>query len=1165
MEDEDEELYGLGATFKDVGDVEKQLLERMQSECAPRSVESEESEGAQENKTKSKHEAEIEPATTSGVEEEEGGGGGGGRKGGDDAKVLVEQLKAVRRELLTVQSAIDQMATEQEDREADGGSNANQNVIDNNQLQKVLMEDRMAGLETQRTQLESQLRYFPNSGAKAVSDQALFEEDDLFGADNIARSKALSNRSLIETEKDRLIRLGIITPFDNIGGFERKVLSNRHASDDSKLKSNIDEMDQQQRDMSIQKVGRKVRELKELRHTSMLLDPSELPRPEKAARKVDERFWRAATSINNIPTKRPKRTVTLSRHPIDGEGGNEGEEQDLDVVGKRDDTDDAAYERRIRAVAEANEAHEEEDLKSDNDDSVDVTFEGGFTIPGTIFSKLFDYQKTGVKWLWELHTQRAGGVLGDEMGLGKTIQIIAFLAGLHHSGLFRPSLIICPATVLTQWLRELRTWYPPFRVSILHDSVAGGRKGNETYGELIRRIKTSDAGIVLTTYDQLRLRREDILPVRWGYVVLDEGHKIRNPDAEVTLVAKQLATVHRLIMTGSPIQNRLTELWSLFDFVFPGKLGTLPVFQAQFAIPIQIGGYANASALQVSTAYKCAIVLRDLIAPYLLRRRKADVAASLPKKTERVLFCTLTSEQREMYRSYLASKELSDILAGNRAALAGIDILRKICNHPDLLERGRWEGTGEYGDVERSGKLVVLMKVLMHWQAQGHKVLIFTQTQQMLDIIEKSMGKQDWKYHRMDGSTPLALRTRYIDDFNSNPGVFAFLLTTRVGGLGVNLTGANRCVIYDPDWNPSTDIQARERAWRIGQSREVTVYRLITSGTIEEKVYHRQVYKQFLTDRVLKDPRQKRFFKAKDLADLFTLGDEYTVQGATETAEIFASLNTEVLDDGGIEAADNVGQDGPDNDAPQLGKIENENHGNGNGNGNETEIQPDRRGTGSREGGGGILKDLLDGLGIHAALDHDKIEQANDPEHRIAQREAARIARRAAEALKRSSRPSSAPVNQPTWTGRSGSAGAPLRFGSALNPRLGGAGGSAGAGSGSAGNGLGAGGMRSADLLARIRQRQEGGTTMGATGVEENETGSVMQAQRLAQQVAIYLIEQGPSTSADVAAQFQNSIRVRDVALFKNVLKQVAVLERRRGNKVWVLRPEFTNVANVAT
>jgi DNA excision repair protein ERCC-6 len=341
----------------------------------------------------------------------------------------------------------------------------------------------------------------------------------------------------------------------------------------------------------------------------------------------------------------------------------------------------------------------------------------------------------------------------------------------------------------------------------------------------------------------------------------------------VTLAAKQLRTVHRLVLSGSPMQNRLQEMWSLFDFAFPGKLGTLPVFTAQFALPITAGGYVGATPLQVQAAYRCAVVLRDLVAPYLLRRLKADVlAGALPPKTERVVFCGLGPEQRALYRAYLASGDVADILAGRRNALQGLDILRKICNHPDLLERTTAQGLPDYGAPERSGKLTVAARVLEHWLGGVHKALVFTQTQQMLDIMERLAVARQWRYHRMDGATPVPLRARLMADFNRNPHVQLFLLTTKVGGLGVNLTGADRVLVYDADWNPATDAQARERAWRIGQGRPVTVYRLVVSGTVEEKVYHRQVYKNYLTARVLKDPRQRRFFAARDISDLLPWG-----------------------------------------------------------------------------------------------------------------------------------------------------------------------------------------------------------------------------------------------------------------------------------------------------
>lgn len=439
----------------------------------------------------------------------------------------------------------------------------------------------------------------------------------------------------------------------------------------------------------------------------------------------------------------------------------------------------------------------------------------------------------GVQWLWELHCQKAGGIIGDEMGLGKTVQVLSFLGALHHSKMYKPSIVICPVTLLLQWQREANKWYPKFHVEILHDSahsstrpaksrtsdseedsldnerVHPARSRNNKWDKLINTVLKSESGLLLTTYEQLRILGEKLLDIEWGYAVLDEGHRIRNPNADVTLLCKQLQTVHRIIMTGAPIQNKLAELWSLFDFIFPGKLGVLPVFEMEFAVPISVGGYANATPLQVSTAYRCAVVLRDLIMPYLLRRMKENVNAQLTKKTEHVLFCSLTQDQRALYRAFLASSEVEQIFDGNRNSLYGIDILRKISNHPDLLEREQAANHPDYGNPDRSGKLIVLAKVLKLWKEQGHHVIVFTQTQQMLDIIESFLNSSGYIYRRMDGMTPVKQRMSLIDEFNNSSEVFIFILTTKVGGLGTNLTGANRVIIYDPDWNPSTDIQVQ--------------------------------------------------------------------------------------------------------------------------------------------------------------------------------------------------------------------------------------------------------------------------------------------------------------------------------------------------------------------
>ncbi|XP_075697952.1 DNA excision repair protein ERCC-6 isoform X2 [Rhinoderma darwinii] len=578
---------------------------------------------------------------------------------------------------------------------------------------------------------------------------------------------------------------------------------------------------------------------------------------------------------------------------------------------RRDDGDVGLYRHRIRQYQKQQAKAAEQRAAAEESEESDVEFDEGFCIPGSLWKKLYKYQQTGVRWLWELHCQQAGGILGDEMGLGKTIEIIVFLAGLSYSRIrtrgsdyryegLGPSIIVCPATVMHQWVKEFHTWWPNSRVAVLHET--GSFVGKKL--KLIGEIGTA-RGILVTSYSNVRLMQEELLKYHWHYIILDEGHKIRNPNAGVTLACKQFRTPHRLILSGSPMQNNLRELWSLFDFVFPGKLGTLPVFMEQFSVPITMGGYSNASPVQVKTAYKCACVLRDTINPYLLRRLKADVkmSLSLPDKNEQVLFCRLTEEQRQVYQTFIDSKEVYGILNGDMQVFPGLIALRKICNHPDLFTGGnkilkgvKDEGLEEgeqFGYWKRSGKMLVVESLLKIWHRQGHRVLLFTQSRQMLHILEAFVLRKDYTYVKMDGSTTIASRQPLITKFNEDSSIFVFILTTRVGGLGVNLTGANRVVIYDPDWNPSTDTQARERAWRIGQTKQVTVYRLLTAGTIEEKIYHRQIFKQFLTNRVLKDPKQRRFFKSNDLYELFTLSSPDANQG-TETSAIFAGIGSDV-------------------------------------------------------------------------------------------------------------------------------------------------------------------------------------------------------------------------------------------------------------------------------
>ncbi|XP_071941445.1 DNA excision repair protein ERCC-6-like [Antedon mediterranea] len=634
------------------------------------------------------------------------------------------------------------------------------------------------------------------------------------------------------------------------------------------------------------------------------------PEPDDWKSSDNEMYYLSETSVAKQKLKKP--TLWMKYNKNKKHGSRKKQEKRSKINQKTvDDGNKESFYKRLRENKMARLKEKQariENGESDSDpDEEDVEFDGGWQLPQRVWKKLYRYQQTGVKWLWELHQQECGGIVGDEMGLGKTIQIIAFLSGLKYSKLFNksssykglgPVLIISPATVMHQWLKEFHIWWPQFRVAILHDS--GSYHGSKA--TLVQDIFQSH-GVLITSYSGARLNQDYLLKYQWHYVILDEGHMIRNPNAEVTVVCKQFRTCHRLILSGSPVQNNLKELWSLIDFVFPGKLGTLPDFMQQFSIPITMGGYANATAVQVQTAYKCACVLRDTINPYLLRRMKNDVKKSmqLPPKNEQVLFCRLTQEQRATYEEYLKSKECQMILNRDYQVFPGLITLRKISNHPDLstggprdpnVEDKSCDESYQYGYWKRSGKMIVIESLLKIWKEQNHKVLLFSQSKQMLDILEYFV-RDKYKYMRMDGTTGISSRQPAINKFNEDPSIFLFLLTTRVGGIGVNLTGANRIIIFDPDWNPSTDSQARERAWRIGQNRQVTVYRLLTTGTIEEKIYHRQIFKQFLTNRVLKDPKQRRFFKSNDLFELFSLGSEDNIHG-NETNALFAGTGANI-------------------------------------------------------------------------------------------------------------------------------------------------------------------------------------------------------------------------------------------------------------------------------
>lgn len=814
----------------------------------------------------------------------------------------------------------------------------------------------------------------------------------------------------------------------------------------------------------------------------------------------------------------------------------------------------------------------------------DTIFEGGYRIPGDVYPSLFDYQKTGVQWLWELYTQQVGGIVGDEMGLGKTIQIISFLAGLHYSKkITRPVIVVAPATVMKQWVNEFHTWWPPFRVSILHTSGSGmldiGReaqkeddlwsqppgstrrkamtKGQKAAKKIVDRV-VQEGHVLVTTYSGLQTYAELLIPVDWEYAVLDEGHKIRNPNTAITIYCKELRTANRIILSGTPMQNNLIELWSLFDFVFPMRLGTLVNFRQQFEFPIRQGGYANASNLQVQTALKCAETLKDTISPYLLQRFKADVASDLPKKSEQVLFCKLTKLQREAYENFLSSDDLKSIMNGKRQILYGVDLLRKICNHPDLQDHKNLSIKPDYnyGSGAKSGKMQVVKALLELWKDQGHKTLLFAQHRIMLDILEKFIKSlQGFDVRRMDGNTPISNRQSMVDEFNNNPDAHVFLLTTKVGGLGINLTGANRVIIYDPDWNPSTDIQARERAWRLGQKREVMIYRLMTAGTIEEKIYHRQLFKQFLTNKILRDPKQRQTFQMKDLHDLFTLGG--ADEPVTETSELFkgteVKFNNAAAPSPSLHAT-NVTLSS-DAGTPHLEDLENSSSVR-----NLAGIASVERFQGvdidAADSESRVMEGIFARSGVHSALEHDQIVNGKkiitaDP--KIIEREAKKVAAEAAKELKKAGEIArTVPVGTPTWTGEFGIAGRPSQH--TLQR----------------GFGRGRGGPASSSILAGLQNRQGINGSADRSGLNRPREGPSRisspgpKGVDFMKMIRDYFITHGGQVHTQMLVDhFNRHCATPDkTAAFKEMLKEIATLEKgSRGRAKWVLKDEYRSVS----
>lgn len=472
--------------------------------------------------------------------------------------------------------------------------------------------------------------------------------------------------------------------------------------------------------------------------------------------------------------------------------------------------------------------------------------------PSYIQGEMRDYQVAGLNWLVSLHENGISGILADEMGLGKTLQTISFVGYLRFvCGISGPHLVAVPKSTLDNWKREFARWIPEIDVVVLQ-----GTK-DERQKIINERVAEEKFDVLITSYEMILREKSSLKKLAWEYIIIDEAHRIKNEESSLAQIIRMFNSRNRLLITGTPLQNNLHELWALLNFLLPDVFGDSEAFDQWFN---------NQDSDQEQVVQQLHKVLR----PFLLRRVKSDVEKSLLPKKELNLYIGMSEMQVNWYRKILEK----DIDAVNGAAgkkesktrlLNIVMQLRKCCNHPYLFdgaEPGPPYTTDEHL-VYNSAKMVMLDKLLVRMKKQGSRVLIFSQMSRVLDILEDYSVFRGYQYCRIDGSTAHEDRIAAIDDYNAeNSEKFLFLLTTRAGGLGINLTSADIVVLFDSDWNPQADLQAMDRAHRIGQKKQVVVFRFITENAIEEKVLERAAQKLRLDQLVIQQGRAQQQAKA---------------------------------------------------------------------------------------------------------------------------------------------------------------------------------------------------------------------------------------------------------------------------------------------------------------